>query len=260
MTIDYSSNAPASVRERLSAWFLTVPGRSLMQTERDYIGQVLPDLFGYHILQVGSLAGTDYLEATRISHKITLLIDDKEFMVSDSSILCSCESLPVASESMDVMVLPHLLEFASNPHQVLREMERILIGEGHVVIIGFNPWSFWGLWRVLVRWWDNAPWCGRFLGVSRIKDWLLLLDFETVSTEYFYYRPPLRKKNLMDKLLFMEKLGRLCCHYLGGVYMVVAKKRVIPLTPVKMQWSARRRMISSGFAEPSTRKVMKKHG
>ena len=259
MSNDYETEAITTVRGKLSAWFLTGLGQSLVHTEREHIGQVLPGLFGYHILQVGSLAGLDYLASTRISHKITLLIDAREYGTSDC-IYCSCESLPVASECIDVVVLPHLLEFASSPHQVLREVERILIGEGHVVIIGFNPWSLWGLWRVLLRWWDTAPWCGRFLAVPRIKDWLSLLDFEIVRTERLFYRPPLHNQKVMDKLMFMERLGRFCWHYLGGVYVIVAKKRVIPLTPVRMQWSARRRMIASGVAEPSARKVMKTDG
>jgi SAM-dependent methyltransferase len=256
MTIDYGSNALISVRVKLSEWFLTGLGQSLVQIEREHINQVLPDLFGYHILQVGSLAGIDYLPGTRISHRITLLIDQAESRLSDCSIYCSCKSLPVVSDCMDVVVLPHVLEFESNPHQVLREVERSLIGEGYVVIIGFNPWSLWGLWRFILRWWDTAPWCGYFISMARIKDWLSLLDFEIVSTESFYYRPPINRKNLMDRLTFLEKLGHFCCPYLGGAYMIVAKKRVIPLTPVKMQWRARRRMISSGVAEPSTRKVM----
>jgi len=260
MTNDYGSNTLIPVRVKLSKWFLTGLGQSLVQTEREHISQVLPDLFGYHILQVGSLEGTDYLTGTRISHRVTLLISETETSVSDCGIHCSCKSLPVASDSMDVVVLPHILEFESNPHQVLREVERILIGEGCVVIIGFNPWSLWGLWRLLLRWWDTAPWCGRFIGMARIKDWLSLLDFETVTTESFYYRPPLNRKNLMDRLTFMEKLGHFCCPYLGGAYMIVARKRVIPLTPVKMQWSARRRMITSDVAEPSTRKVMESNG
>lgn len=260
MSTNYETEVSVSVRERLPDFFLTGLGQGLIQMEREQIGHILPGLFGYHILQAGCIAGIDYLASTRITHKITLLVHEREHGPSDACVYCTCGSLPIASDSMDVVVLPHLLEFESNTHQVLREVERILIGEGHVVIIGFNPWSLWGLWSVILRWWGEVPWCGRFLGVARIKDWLSLLDFEIVSTEHLFYRPPLQNRKLMDKLVFLERLGRYCCRYLGSVYIIVAKKRVIPLTPMRMQWSARRRMITSGVAEPSARRVMKTDG
>ena len=175
--------------------------------------------------------------------------------VSDnySHVLSCSDSLPLATDSLDVVVLPHVLEFEKSPHQILRETERILIGEGHVVILGFNPWSLWGLWRMLLAWRDEPPWCGHFLSLSRLKDWLTLLDFEIEQIEHFYFRPPVRNKSIMKHLEFMEKLGRYAWSFLGGAYILVAKNRVIPLTPIKMSWQARRQMITSGIVEPSAR-------
>jgi hypothetical protein len=89
--------------------------------------------------------------------------------------------------------------------------------------------------------------------MTRLRDWLALLDFEIIRIEYFYYRPPLENPRISKKLGFMEQLGRFCWRYLGGIYLLVAKKRVIPMTPVKMQWQMRRHMLTPGVVEPSAR-------
>jgi len=234
-------------------WFNGKLGHSILAAERSRASRILPDLFGYHILQVGDLADAHLLDSSRINHKIITAQDDNAETVKFPSLLCKSEALPVSSESMDVVVLPHLLEFADNPHQILRETERVLIGEGHVIILGFNPWSLWGFWRLLLAWRGQPPWSGHYIGLTRLRDWLTLLDFEIIKTERFYFRPPLENRTIMQRLRFMEQLGGYCWTLFGGVYLLVAKKRVISLTPIKLQWQKRRRMIASGLVEPSAR-------
>jgi len=245
---------PANLlRQKLQRWFETGLGQGLLALERQYLGTILNRLFGYHLLQLGHLTDVDLLDNSRIAHKVVLDLYRDDISDAHNHVLISSDSLPIESDSVDVVVLPHVLEFERSPHQILRETGRVLIGEGHVVIAGFNPWSLWGLWRLFLAWRDEPPWCGRFLGLPRLKDWLTLLDFEIVQTEYFYFRPPIQHQRIMKHLEFMEKLGRYAWAFLGGAYIVVAKKRVIPLTPVKMSWQARRRMITSGLIEPSAR-------
>ncbi len=240
-------------RQRLDQWFNTELGSGLLSLERAYLDQALNNLFGYHLLQVGNLNNVNLLSSSRISHKIIMDFYQEQVHGESNKLICDSKSIAIESDSMDVVVLPHVLEFESSPHQLLRETERILIGEGHVVIIAFNPWSLWGLWRLFLAWRDEPPWCGQFLSMSRLNDWLKLLDFETVKTEHFYFRPPFKSRGLMKHLQFFEKLGRFGWSFFGGVYLVVAKKRVVPLTPVKMRWHQRRRMIASGAIEPSAR-------
>jgi SAM-dependent methyltransferase len=239
--------------EELQYWFNGKLGHTVLAAERSRTSRILPDLFGYHILQVGELVDVHMLNSSRINHKIITSHADYSGMGKSISLLCKSDALPVASESMDVVLLSHLLEFADNPHQVLRETERVLIGEGHVIILGFNPWSLWGLWRLLLAWCERPPWSGHFIGLTRLKDWLTLLDFEIIKTERFYFRPPLENMAIMQRLKFLEQLGRYCWPFFGGVYLLVAKKRVISLTPIKLQWQTRRRMIASGLVEPSAR-------
>lgn len=245
---EITSKKNLSVRKQLQDWFSGEHGTLLLEEERKKLAQKLYALFGYHILQIGNIGSTDFLDDSKISHKLIARLVPGELVGQRSGFCCDCSNLPVASDSIDVVVLPHVLEFEANPHQVLRESERVLIGEGHVVILGFNPWSFWGLWRLLLAWREKPPWHGHYIGLTRIKDWLKLLDFEVIKIERFYFRPPMRSLKLLKKLEFIEKLGRFCWPWFGGVYLLVAKKRVVPLTPIKLQWRTRRQMIATGVA------------
>jgi len=150
-----------------------------------------------------------------------------------------------------VVALLHVLEFSRQPHEILREAYRALIPEGRVVITGFNPWSLWGVRRLARR--GAVPWSGRFLSVNRLKDWLALLGFELDEAQTLLFRPPLRRHGMMARLDFLERYGARWWSALGGAYVVVARKRVIPLIPIKPRWRPRRAMIPSGLTEPTTR-------
>ena len=239
-------------RDGVKRWFEKPLGAYLLEREQYIMSRILPNLFGFHILQIGSIGTDDLLGSSRISHQIVMNLED-ELPSGDACLQCSTECLSIASDSIDVVVLPHVLEFCANPHKMLREIERILIGEGHLVIIGFNPLSFCGLWRLFLAWRDDPPWNGLFFSFARIKDWFSLLDFEIIRIERFFYKPPLINMTIMGKLHFLEKLGNYCCSYFGGIHIIVAKKRVVPLTPISLTWHKRRKMIASGIAEPTTR-------
>ena len=122
----------------------------------------------------------------------------------------------------------------------LREMERVLICEGHAVIIGINPLSLWGLWQLFFCWWNKMPWGGQLVSVSKLKDWLSLLDFECERVNYFFFSPPFSNTTLLKKFLPLERLGKYCYPIFGGLYIVVAKKRVAPISPIKVNWKKRR--------------------
>ncbi len=244
MNSTFDHSAPPGLRRDLRAWYAHGIGHLLLETERGQLDEVLPNLFGYHLLQVGRIHHEDLLASSRISHRVVL---DADAVAGDApaSVLRACaDELPIATGSVDVVVLPHTLEFESDPHSVLREAERILIPEGHVVVLGFNPWSFWGIWRRLLARQGAAPWCGRFLGLMRVKDWLALLGFDVILTRQYFFRPPLQREGVMRKLLFMEKAGARLWPHLGGAYMIVAKKRVTTMTPIKPRWRPRRSLIA----------------
>jgi SAM-dependent methyltransferase len=246
-----------TVRQRLKQWFARPLGQHLLNQEQAELEKIIPDLFGYHLMQIGLLHDDRLFNSTRIGHRFIMQIDKEGQLQKTAALECAADSLAIAPDSVDVVVLPHVLEFSANPHKILREIERILIGEGHLIIIGFNPWSFYGLWRVLLAWRDEPPWSGHFFSYHRIRDWFTLLDFELVRLERICYRPPIQNVKLMQKLDFLEKLGKYCWSIFGGIYIVEVQKRVIPFTPVKDIWLKRRNMIESGIIEPTTRSTAK---
>jgi SAM-dependent methyltransferase len=164
----------------------------------------------------------------------------------------SPEQLSVRSDCIDVVVMPHTLEFCADPHQALREADRVLIPEGHLVLCVFNSLSLWGLRRVLERR-QRSPWNGRALAVRRLKDWLSLLGFETRSVSYFYRAPPLSHGSLSSEMRRLSRglPGRL--PGLAGGCLLLARKKVSTLTPIRPRWAPGRTLVATRIMEPTSR-------
>lgn len=253
----YRCSDLAVARQALQRWYGEPLGQSLWQGERTLLDEILPGLFGYHLLQVGLPGAAAWLATSRISHR--MLLTEEEIMpvpeaACSERCVGSAEAMPLATDTLDVVLLPHTLEFSAQPHQVLREVDRVLIPEGHLLILGFNPWSLWGGRRLLTGWRDQAPWCGRFLSAWRLKDWLSLLGFDTVLLRHFYFRPPLTRAARSARLQGVELLGGQWWPVLGGAYLLVAKKRVATLTPVRPRWRPRRALVATSLAGPAARR------
>jgi SAM-dependent methyltransferase len=242
-------------RRELRLWYRTVLGRELLAMEQGKLNGVLTELFGYHLVQIGSPAGGDLLGQSRIKHRVILDGDGtaSDFLPIEGTIQCIAQSqyLPFENDAIDVMVLPHSLEFEENPHQILREVERTLIPEGHIIIVGFNPYSLWGLTRLVIGWRRRPPWCGHFYSTLRIRDWLALLGFDIVLVRGCFFRPPLQHEGSLEKLNFMERFGARWWPLLGGCYILVAKKRLTTLTPIKPRWKSGNRFLGGRLVEPS---------
>jgi SAM-dependent methyltransferase len=258
--IDWNRCGPlAETQQQLRDWYARYPGMWLQEQELSLLEGALTDLFGYHILQIGLNNQKNCLNVSRIPHRMVMDVTFSDACKQQSHAQTKentanllngePEYIPIASDSLDVLVLSHTLEFCVNPHQVLREADRILIPEGYVVILGFNPWGLWMIWRVLFGWRKKAPWCGRFVSVARLKDWLQLLGFDITEAQRFFFRPPLSHPGIMTRLQFLDTIGKRFWPILGGAYFLVAKKRVATLTPIKPRWRPRRsRLVTSGLA------------
>jgi len=231
----------------LRDWYQTSFGQHLDGLEQQQLDEILPNLFGYHIGQIGLTGDLDLLRSSRISHHFVT-----DFLAEETLNRAGCKTLPdllpLASDTVDVLVLPHVLEFCKAPHDVLREIERVLIAEGHVVILGFNPFSLFALWRVFFIGRRKVPWCGRYFSIARLKDWLALLGFDVVMTHYYCYRPPLQHPSLMQRLQFIEAIFSKLLRIFGGSYVIVARKRTITLTPIRTRWRAKK--VVAGLVEP----------
>ncbi|MEY3974452.1 MAG: hypothetical protein RIS59_813, partial [Pseudomonadota bacterium] len=183
-------NTAAAARE----WWSTTLGEHLLAQEQDLLDPVVHDVFGYHAVQLG-LSGIDLLRESRIRSRAIVAVDGGD-------LLARPEQLPLADRSVDLLLLPHVLEFAGNPHAVLREADRVLMPEGRLIILGFNPLSLWGLRHFAG---GGYPWAGRFIPVPRLHDWLQLLDLDTRGGRYTAYAPPLASPSARMRWAFMEK-------------------------------------------------------
>jgi len=237
----------------LDAWYRSTLGMELAQQEERCLERMLHDTFGYYLLQVGG--GNCFPEVIRGSrirqHILVPAIAVRQTLGAQA--VASPNRLPIANDSVDVVVLPHTLEFADDAHQVLRETERVLIPEGRLVVIGFNALSMWGAWRLVRRRQGKAPWCGKFLTPFRIGDWLSLLGFDIEIQEMMMFRPPWRRA-LLQQFSFLDTMGRRFWPLLGGVYAIRAVKRVSTLTPLRPLWKNRRPVLAGGAIEPSARR------
>lgn len=211
-----------------SDWLATPLGSYLLAREKAMYDHAVADIFGFNAVQLG-LGQLDLLEQSRMPFKCKTAGNSGAFR-------CQYESLPLATSSVDLILMPHLLEFAANPHQVLRDAERTLVPEGHLIISGFNPISLWGL-RRLCRNRRDYPWSGRFLTLMRLKDWCALLGLEVVGGRMACYVPPLTREKWLFRMNWMDRAGDRWWPMMGGVYFLVARKKVAGMRLIRPHWS-----------------------
>ncbi len=223
-------------RQQLCEWFESPLGRSLQALEAHHLRAVLQGLFGTVVAQLGHIGKHDLMDACSAPTRILL---DYNGSANRCKVRSIPEALPLDSKSADVLLLPHTLDFCHDPHQVLREVSRLLRPEGSVVILGFNPVSLWGLRRFIARRPLTAPWCGKFFRLTRIKDWLGLLTFDITHGMMLFYRPLVHNESVMHRLLFLDKMGDRWWPMTAAVYLVVAKKRVLGVTPLPVSWKTK---------------------
>ena len=237
-------------RSSLSVWLSTPQGSYVLGWELAQYDSAVDDAFGFRAVQVG-LPEVDFLRQNRIPFRFTLALEPGAGLAADPL------QLPLASQSVDLVVLPHVLEFHPHPHEVLREVERVLMPEGHVVISGFNSGSLWRM-RQMFTFDRKSPWDAKFIGLLRLREWLRLLGFELNGGMFGCYAPPFRQSRWLERFAFMEKAGARWWPIAGGIYVVRAVKRVQGMrlvTPAWRQERARRR----GATAPITQRTHKNH-
>ncbi len=256
---------PDAAAAEFGQWLRTPAGRYLLAWEQRFIDAAVIDWFGYHALQLGfpQLHG---LRTNRMTNR-WLALNHRAFEdglagppqrspgahpleyqpephsefppgldgAGRAAVYCEFDALPFESNSLDLVLLPHTLEQAADPHRCLREVERVLRPEGRVVILGLNPASLWAVRQNLAR--VNGRMLGRpprlylpeereYLGYWRLRDWLRLLSFEVERAEFGCYRPPLLSDAWLARWQWIEKPGGKWWTVLGALYGVIAVKRV----------------------------------
>ena len=201
----------------------------MLAREQACIDTVVADVFGYNALQVG-LPMYDLLRANRIAHRFACDRDVPAAVRADPL------ELPFSTSSLDLVVMPHVLEFARSPHHILREVERVLVPEGSVVISGFNPFSLFGVRRLCSRGRGGYPWRGHYFSVPRLRDWLTLLGFEVEVTTFGCHAPPAGSAKWQERWQFMERAGKRWWPVCGGIFVIHAIKRVQGMRVITPKW------------------------
>ena len=201
--------------------------------EQTYFDRAVADVFGFHAVQLGFPA-LDGLQANRMPHRwLASDVHPEPWPLGREVFLTNYEALPFADASLDLLVLPHTLELSYDPHATLREVARVLVPEGRVVICGFNPNSLWGLSKSCKRGFSQV---GDFIGQRRLRDWLRLLSFEGESTSFGCYRLAAKTERWLQRWDWLDEAGVRWWPILGAVYGVVAVKRVPGMRLMSPAW------------------------
>lgn len=208
-------------------WLQTPLGQYLLAQETTMYGEAVENCFGYNALQIG-FSQMDLLQNARTLRQYQTDIDVGE-------VRCHDDELPFQSNSIDLLLLPHTLEFSRNPHECLREAERVLVPEGHLIISGFNPLSLWGARQLFGRQ-QGYPWNGQFLQIHRVRDWLALLGCEVTACTTRCFTPPLLSERWLRRCKIMDNNEGRWGNF-GGVYFIIAKKRVLNMRVIKPNWA-----------------------
>lgn len=232
-------------------WLTGALGQRVYALERKLVAEALTQVFGWQLLQIGEW-GEDLglLVGARTQRKAVLGQDD--FATTSSGVMhirSRLDALAIASDSVDAVLLPHTLEYAADPHELLREVERILPGDGQLIILGFRPFSSWGLRNLLARA-GFPPGTERFIAEHRLRDWLKLLGFEITDARRYLFTWPWGRA-APRRQRFLEHTGNVLWPLFAGAYLLRARKRVYTLTPIQPRWRTRAKVVG-GLIEPTT--------
>lgn len=221
--------------QQWNQWLSQEPlGINLLNTEANILTELSDRQLGKQALVIGVPQQIQILDTIKIPcHSlVTPLYSQKPNAVG--FIEGDLHELPITTGSIDLVVLPHTLEFIDTPRKLLAESCRIVKPEGLIAIFGLNPYSAWGLRKLFKS--KTAPWNANTLRPHKVKHWLRLADFQMENQKSFMFRPPVKKQNIYKKLSFLETIGHKFFPAFGGVYVLLARAKVIPLTPIKLKW------------------------
>lgn len=237
------------VVQHIEDWLDTPLGRSLLESEIAELERVISQFFGFHLLQIGDWGPLHGVREKALSRQTALLSSRPGSAVQ---IVSEPAQLAIGSDSIDGVILPHTLEFNTEPHHVLREAERVLAGEGKLVILGFNPYSLWGARRLFgTR--RFLPGLKHMISRRRICDWLSLLGFEPLESRNLFYRAPVNHRLILERTGAYEKFGARFGGFMSGVYMVMAKKCVYSALPPRAARQRKKASVVGGLVEPTSR-------
>lgn len=248
----WSRSAADSTFKSVDDWYESDLGQRLLDDLEAELEPVLATSFGYYALQIGSISlATRFSDHCRVRHYFTL-----SEVAGKAVVQGKADSLPIATDSVDLVLVMHGLTTADDPHAILREVYRILIPNGKLLIIDFNPLSAWGIRRCFQIIGRNAPWQGHYYSASRLRDWMRLLGLDQRQCRTLGYMLPIRKSGVAKHFGWMEGLLKRWFGFSGALNLLVYQKNITPLTPARHRWR-RRKIIQGGLPRPSVGRDMK---
>lgn len=229
-------------------WYNSPAGEHALVSLNDKLEDYLSEIFGYYALETGVLMGkSHFFEHSKVKTNVALGRASQQ-----PDIVAEIEQLPIDFDSVDLVIGSHILECSSFPHQALREIDRVLVSQGHCILIGFNPMAWWfGRRSFCKREGVSSP---KLYGIHQIRDWFSLLGWEIQHTSYHSFRPSFLKGKVFDRLEHMEKWGSLYWPIFGNIYMIHAKKLDIIRPPSKLKWESAVGVLPSKVAiNPASR-------
>ncbi len=215
------------------SWQEIPQGKFVQKQIERHLNPWWPQVFGYHLLKVGALSSELNVSACPIKHQINLAsVGPQQGVIAD------IHHLPFRESSVDAVLLAHSLDFTHDPHQILREAHRVVLANGYIFITGFNPLSLTGLMRFFPTLKKSVIAKSRFFNPNRIRDWLNLLGCEVVADQRFIYSSLAKQPSPYTKRWVPAITHQYLSHF-GSVYMLVARKRELPLTPTKAKWKVK---------------------
>jgi SAM-dependent methyltransferase len=234
---------PARITQKLQqphSWQQLGNGQWVFEGIQMRIDEWAPKLFGYHMLKLGGLSCELNTSLSTIPHQVNLDIKNPLH-----SVIADAFDLPFVEKSFDVVLLSHQLDYCQDPHRLLREVDRVMMDDGYIILTGFNPISFSGVASVLPWRKKNLPWSGRMFTPHRVHDWLGLLNYQVIHSEQYALFPNPKQRAIWA---WLENMCGNSGSTLGSLYYIVARKRTYPIKPLKPHWRLKRRLSPVGVS------------
>lgn len=258
-----------SAQQEIEQWFSSAIGQRILAQEQACLDRLLPEMFGYHLMQLSVLRQKNLFLQSSTSHQFIVDAQSSDTLINASlgdqsanlaiahhskdavfdprfssrqatrttALISEFENLPIASDSIDVALLHHALDYSANPHQLLREAARVVIPNGHIIVIGFNPFSLMGMAHPMACLLSaSSAYRHHYLRIGRLQDWCKVLELDCIYSERGYYGLPLSRYYSSS----IDRIGKKVLPLQGSFYMLVIRKNITPMNLMKKPWQRKK--------------------
>lgn len=234
----------------MELWYQSAPGQLLVQQEQAVLEPIMRHTLGEQLVQIGGPSDMSLCAASLVQHKTYVGLE--RHSVSGPRIQMNLSDLPLQPNSVDTLFMAHFLEVVEDPKHFLSQAFQVLRPGGQLLLLGFNPWSLWGIAQRRYSK-QGFPWCGHFYSSAKVKRWLRAVGYSVVASKTVCFRPPTQDVRQAKRLLYMEAVGPLLLPYCGGAFLIIAHKTQPGMTPEPSFWRSKRVVVRNGYAEPTSR-------